>query len=235
MPTAIESSRAFWRGLGANVEIMTPEHHDLVLAVTSHLPHLIAYTIVGTADELRRRDVVGSDEILRRRLSRLHPHRGVRSDDVARRVPDNKDAVLEMLGDIPGGSVEAHPRHPPRRRRSAVRPFHPHPRHPPRHRRDRPGRSRTRFRTQASATGEEGRRSKRHHPGSAQAALPSRLSAPRRRRRSVAECRFGDQRRLADQISCSCQRCRRHYPTDQPSTHLGCSSRTAGCWCRQPP
>src|SRR6476620_2829843 len=51
-PAAVEKLRAFWAGLGARVEIMTPDHHDLVLAITSHLPHLIAYTIVGTADEL---------------------------------------------------------------------------------------------------------------------------------------------------------------------------------------
>src|SRR3954469_23676743 len=49
---AVERLAAFWRMLGANVETMTAGHHDLVLAVTSHLPHLIAYTIVGTADEL---------------------------------------------------------------------------------------------------------------------------------------------------------------------------------------
>ncbi len=50
---AVEKLASFWRLLGANVETMTPEHHDLVLAITSHLPHLIAYTIVGTADELQ--------------------------------------------------------------------------------------------------------------------------------------------------------------------------------------
>jgi cyclohexadieny/prephenate dehydrogenase len=49
---AVERLGAFWSALGAKVETMSPEHHDLVLAVTSHLPHLIAYTIVGTADEL---------------------------------------------------------------------------------------------------------------------------------------------------------------------------------------
>src|SRR6476620_2872973 len=51
-PAAVERLAAFWRLLGANVETMSAEHHDLVLGVTSHLPHLIAYTIVGTADEL---------------------------------------------------------------------------------------------------------------------------------------------------------------------------------------
>src|SRR5262249_51241115 len=49
---AVERLAGFWSALGANVERMTAEHHALVLAVTSHLPHLIAYTIVGTADEL---------------------------------------------------------------------------------------------------------------------------------------------------------------------------------------
>src|ERR1700730_7914872 len=49
---AVERLAGFWRALGANVEVMNAEHHDIVLAVTSHLPHLIAYTIVGTADEL---------------------------------------------------------------------------------------------------------------------------------------------------------------------------------------
>src|SRR6478672_9504935 len=52
-PKMVEKLAAFWRLLGANVEIMAPDHHDLVLAITSHLPHLIAYTIVGTADELQ--------------------------------------------------------------------------------------------------------------------------------------------------------------------------------------
>src|SRR5207247_4739221 len=49
---AVERLATFWRRLGANVEKMSAEHHDLVLGITSHLPHLIAYTIVGTADEL---------------------------------------------------------------------------------------------------------------------------------------------------------------------------------------
>ena len=84
---ATEKLAAFWRLLGANVETMAPDHHDLVLAITSHLPHLIAYTIVGTADEMADGDALGGAEILRRRLPRFHPHRRVRSDHVARRVP----------------------------------------------------------------------------------------------------------------------------------------------------
>ncbi|HWL03786.1 MAG TPA: prephenate dehydrogenase/arogenate dehydrogenase family protein, partial [Xanthobacteraceae bacterium] len=51
---AAEKLAEFWRRIGANVEIMTPEHHDIVLAMTSHLPHLIAYTIVGTADDVEK-------------------------------------------------------------------------------------------------------------------------------------------------------------------------------------
>ena len=51
-PLALETVTSFWKELGAKVEIMDAPHHDMVLAVTSHLPHLIAYTIVGTASEL---------------------------------------------------------------------------------------------------------------------------------------------------------------------------------------
>ena len=51
-PAAVERLSAFWQALGSNVETMSAEHHDLVLAITSHVPHLIAYTIVGTADDL---------------------------------------------------------------------------------------------------------------------------------------------------------------------------------------
>jgi cyclohexadieny/prephenate dehydrogenase len=51
-PKAVEKLQAFWRALKSNVEVMTPEHHDMVLAITSHLPHLIAYNIVATAADL---------------------------------------------------------------------------------------------------------------------------------------------------------------------------------------
>src|SRR6201999_4495796 len=61
-PAATERLAAFWRSFGAQGESMTPAHHDLVLAVTSHLPHLIAYTIVGTAFELRE---VTQNEVLK--------------------------------------------------------------------------------------------------------------------------------------------------------------------------
>jgi cyclohexadieny/prephenate dehydrogenase len=97
-PDAVEKLRAFWAGLGARVEIMTPDHHDLVLAITSHLPHLIAYTIVGTADELAQ---VTSSEVIKfsaggfRDFTRIAASDPVMWRDV---FLANKDAVLEMLG-----------------------------------------------------------------------------------------------------------------------------------------
>jgi cyclohexadieny/prephenate dehydrogenase len=95
---AVEKLAAFWRLLGAKVEVMTPEHHDLVLAVTSHLPHLIAYTIVGTADEL---ETVTRSEVFKfsaggfRDFTRIAASDPVMWRDV---FLNNKDAVLEMLG-----------------------------------------------------------------------------------------------------------------------------------------
>jgi cyclohexadieny/prephenate dehydrogenase len=97
-PKAVDKFAAFWRRLGANVEVMTPEHHDLVLAVTSHLPHLIAYTIVGTADEL---EAVTRSEVLKfsaggfRDFTRIAASDPVMWRDV---FLNNKEAVLEMLG-----------------------------------------------------------------------------------------------------------------------------------------
>jgi cyclohexadieny/prephenate dehydrogenase len=95
---AVEKLAAFWRALGANVETMGAEHHDLVLAVTSHLPHLIAYTIVGTADELE--DVTRS-EVLKFSAGGFRDFTRIAASDPTmwRDVfLSNKDAVLEMLG-----------------------------------------------------------------------------------------------------------------------------------------
>jgi cyclohexadieny/prephenate dehydrogenase len=95
---AVERLRAFWAALGAKVEIMTPDHHDLVLAITSHLPHLIAYTIVGTADEL---EGVTQSEVLKfsaggfRDFTRIAASDPIMWRDV---FLTNKEAVLEMLG-----------------------------------------------------------------------------------------------------------------------------------------
>jgi len=95
---AVDKLAAFWRLLGANVETMAPEHHDLVLAITSHLPHLIAYTIVGTADELAE---VTRSEVLKFSAGGFRDFTRIAASDPTmwRDVfLANKDAVLEMLG-----------------------------------------------------------------------------------------------------------------------------------------
>jgi cyclohexadieny/prephenate dehydrogenase len=97
-PDAVERLRAFWAGIGAKVETMTPDHHDMVLAITSHLPHLIAYTIVGTADEL---EGVTQSEVLKFSAGGFRDFTRIAASDPTmwRDVfLTNKDAVLEMLG-----------------------------------------------------------------------------------------------------------------------------------------
>jgi cyclohexadieny/prephenate dehydrogenase len=97
-PLAVETLRAFWAAMGAKVEIMTPDHHDLVLAITSHLPHLIAYTIVGTADELAQ---VTSSEVIKFSAGGFRDFTRIAASDPTmwRDVfLNNKEAVLEMLG-----------------------------------------------------------------------------------------------------------------------------------------
>ena len=97
-PDAVERLAAFWRALGANVETMSAEHHDLVLGITSHLPHLIAYTIVGTADEL---GAVTRSEVLKFSAGGFRDFTRIAASDPTmwRDVfLHNKEAVLEMLG-----------------------------------------------------------------------------------------------------------------------------------------
>jgi cyclohexadieny/prephenate dehydrogenase len=97
-PAAVERLAAFWRTLGAKAETMTAEHHDLVLAITSHVPHLIAYTIVGTADEL---GAVTRSEVLQFSAGGFRDFTRIAASDPTmwRDVfLANKDAVLEMLG-----------------------------------------------------------------------------------------------------------------------------------------
>ncbi|MEM9708207.1 MAG: prephenate/arogenate dehydrogenase family protein [Pseudomonadota bacterium] len=95
---AVDRLRAYWEGLGANVDLMEPNHHDLVLAVTSHTPHLIAYTMVGVADDLRR---VTDSEVIKysaagfRDFTRIAASDPVMWRDV---FLTNKDATLEILG-----------------------------------------------------------------------------------------------------------------------------------------
>ena len=95
---ALERLTAFWTGLGAKVELMDEQHHDLVLAVTSHLPHLIAYNIVGTAadlEEVTRGEVIKYSAGGFRDFTRIAASDPVMWRDV---FLGNKDAVLEILG-----------------------------------------------------------------------------------------------------------------------------------------
>ena len=88
---------AFWRALGAFVEQMTPEHHDMVLAITSHLPHLIAYNIVGTAAHLEE---ITQSEVMKFSAGGFRDFTRIAASDPTmwRDVfLHNKDAVLEML------------------------------------------------------------------------------------------------------------------------------------------
>ncbi|WP_336278647.1 prephenate/arogenate dehydrogenase family protein [Bartonella sp. CB175] len=95
---AVEKLTAFWEACGARVEKMDPKHHDLVLAVVSHLPHLIAYNIVGTASDLEK---VTNSEVIAYSASGFRDFtRLASSDPVMWRdiCLHNKDAILEMLG-----------------------------------------------------------------------------------------------------------------------------------------
>ncbi len=96
-PVAIARVTEFWKRLGSDVDMMSPEHHDLVLAVTSHLPHLIAYTIVGTASDLE--DVTQS-EVIKYSAGGFRDFTRIAASDPTmwRDVfLANKEAVLEML------------------------------------------------------------------------------------------------------------------------------------------
>jgi cyclohexadieny/prephenate dehydrogenase len=95
---AVDRLAAFWRLLGAKVETMTPEHHDIVLAITSHIPHLIAYNIVGTAadvEEVTQSEVIKFSAGGFRDFTRIAASDPVMWRDV---FLNNKEAVLEMLG-----------------------------------------------------------------------------------------------------------------------------------------
>ena len=95
---AVERLTDFWMRLGSRVELMDAAHHDLVLAVTSHLPHLIAYNIVGTAADLEE---VTQGEVMKysaggfRDFTRIAASDPIMWRDV---FLSNKDAVLEILG-----------------------------------------------------------------------------------------------------------------------------------------
>lgn len=97
-PHELSRLRRFIRALGANVEDMEPAHHDMVLAVTSHTPHLIAYTMVGVADHLKR---VTESEIIKYSAAGFRDFTRIAASDPTmwRDVfMTNKDAVLDILG-----------------------------------------------------------------------------------------------------------------------------------------
>ena len=97
-PEPVARLRAFWEGMGAHVEEMEADHHDLVLAVTSHAPHLIAYTMVGVADDLRR---VTDSEVIKYSAAGFRDFTRIAASDPTmwRDVfLTNKDATLEILG-----------------------------------------------------------------------------------------------------------------------------------------
>ncbi len=96
--TALAHVQDFWQKCGSSVDIMAPDHHDLVLAITSHLPHLIAYNIVGTAadlEEVTRSEVIKYSASGFRDFTRLAASDPTMWRDI---FLNNKEAVLEMLG-----------------------------------------------------------------------------------------------------------------------------------------
>lgn len=97
-PQAVANLRLLWEKCGANVEEMDADHHDLVLAVTSHTPHLIAYTMVGVADDLRR---VTDSEVIKYSAAGFRDFTRIAASDPTmwRDVfLSNKEATLEILG-----------------------------------------------------------------------------------------------------------------------------------------
>jgi len=95
---AIETLKSFWQRLGSNVEVMDAKHHDLVLAITSHVPHLIAYNIVGTAADL---ETVTESEVIKYSAGGFRDFTRIAASDPTmwRDVfLNNREAVLEMLG-----------------------------------------------------------------------------------------------------------------------------------------
>ena len=97
-PEAVIRLRILWEGMGSNVAVMDADHHDLVLAVTSHAPHLIAYTMVGVADDLRR---ITDSEVINYSAAGFRDFTRIAASDPTmwRDVfLSNKEATLEILG-----------------------------------------------------------------------------------------------------------------------------------------
>ena len=97
-PKAVMKVKNFWSSLGMNIKIMTPEHHDLVLAVTSHAPHLIAYTMVGVVNDL---ETVTESEIINYSAAGFRDFTRIAASDPTMWRDiflNNKKAHLEVLG-----------------------------------------------------------------------------------------------------------------------------------------
>jgi cyclohexadieny/prephenate dehydrogenase len=97
-PSALEKLKSFWAGCGSQVEVMDAKHHDLVLAITSHVPHLIAYNIVGTANDL---ETVTQSEVIKFSASGFRDFTRIAASDPTMWRDiflGNREAVLEMLG-----------------------------------------------------------------------------------------------------------------------------------------
>lgn len=96
-PAALEKLSEFWRRCGSNIDVMDHHHHDMVLAIVSHLPHIIAYNIVGTADDLQN---VSKTEVIKYAASGFRDFTRLAASDPTmwRDVClHNRDAILEML------------------------------------------------------------------------------------------------------------------------------------------
>ncbi|RVC58347.1 prephenate/arogenate dehydrogenase family protein, partial [Mesorhizobium sp. M4B.F.Ca.ET.088.02.2.1] len=96
-PAALEKLSEFWRRCGSNIDTMDPQHHDMTLAIVSHLPHIIAYNIVGTAEDL---ESVTKSEVIKYSASGFRDFTRLAASDPTmwRDVClHNKDAILEML------------------------------------------------------------------------------------------------------------------------------------------
>ena len=97
-PAAVEAVEAFWQSLGSDTEVMDVSHHDLLCAIVSHIPHLIAYTMVGMADDFRR---ISEQEVVKFSATGFRDFTRIAASDPTmwRDVfLTNKDATLEILG-----------------------------------------------------------------------------------------------------------------------------------------
>ena len=96
-PVKLEKISDMWKEMGSSVDFMSPEHHDMVLAITSHLPHLIAYTIVGTATDLEddlRQEVIKYSASGFRDFTRIAASDPIMWRDI---FLNNREATLEVL------------------------------------------------------------------------------------------------------------------------------------------